>query len=617
MISKATLHTMHTMLTMKTLRVSRMSRACLSIAVVALLLMATAPATAQDFELPTFSKRNSHFPNLFGPYSAQSMGSLTFQDSARIENLIRDGVLYISLQDAIYLALENNLDIAAQRFGPALAQTDVMSAKGASNRDPVVTTNLGINRQNQQVTVPALDPITGLPVDTIVRTGTNFGNTNFAYRQTFATGTQLTVSSNNNRFKTSRGSSLNPSIGTSLSVSFVQPLLNGLGFDQNLLRIRVAQNGVRISDQQFAQQVMDIVSNVKRAYWELVFSRENTQVAEQSLALAEKLHADNRLQVEIGTLAPLELVRAEAEVARTRQQLIVAQTGLLTQQIILKDMLSRNPGDPLLANVDVEPLDKPVVPIMAEVLPIQDAIQIAMEKRPEIASQQFAIKNLKLQTKANRRSMLPSVDLFGGWTNTGVAGNFTRCILFDTTVTPPVCLQFEDVAEGFGQSATQTLHGDNPNYNFGLQVTNPLRNRTAQAAMAQSQIQERQAETQYKRLINSVIVEVRNSQVRLQQSRSQIDAATKARELAEETLRAEEKRFQLGASTIFLVIQAQRDLALASSNEVRAQVVYQRAMVDFDRALGRTLERSSITLQEAKTGLITAGTTLIGSRDDN
>ena len=605
-MSSATMHTMHPMHTTQT---SRMSRACLSIAVVALLLTVSAPATAQDFELPTFSPKKSHFPNLFGPYAPQSMGSLTFQDSARIEDLIRDGVLYISLQDAIYLALENNLDIAVQRYGPALAQTDLLSAKGGGifgAFDPVLSSTLSKQRSTTR--------LSNLIASGVPELSSSTATVNVTYDQAFKTGTQLRIQSFDNRQRdNSPNSFLNPQVGTSLGISITQPLLNGFGFSQNLLGIKVSKNNVKISDQQFAQQVMDIVSNVKRAYWELVFSRENTQVAEQSLALAEKLHEDNRRQVEIGTLAPLELVRAEAEVARTRQQLIVAQTGLLTQQIILKDMLSRNPGDPLLALVEVEPLDQPQVPIITEVIPIQDAIQIALQKRPEISSQQIGIKNLKLQTKSARRSMLPSVDLFGSWTNSGLAGNF--CNDFPPPVPPATCVDF--VRDGFDQSATQTLHGDNPSYNFGVQISIPLRNRSAQAAMARSQIEERRAETQYKRLVNTVIVDVRNSQIGLQQSRSQIDAATKARELAEETLRAEEKRFQLGASTIFLVIQAQRDLALASSNEVRAQVDYQRAMVDFDRALGRTLERSSITLQEAKTGLITAGTTLIGSRDGN
>ena len=567
------------------------ARLILTMALVGLWLMGAAPAAAQDLDLPKFSPDKMHFPNFIGAYSPQPIESLTFQDSARIEDLIRDGVLYISLQDAIYLALENNLDIAAQRYGPSLAQTDLLGAKGGAlasgqaSLDPSITSTLSLRHQSLLTSNPTF---CGAPDE-----GRNSGTANITYNQGFVSGTTLQIRSFNLRQKTScPNASFNPIFSTGLTFFITQPLLNGFGLSQNMRFIRVAKNNVRISDQQFAQQVMDIVSNVKRAYWELVFSRENTKVAEQSLALAEKLHGDNRKQVEIGTLAPLELVRAEAEVARTRQQLIAAQTGLLTQQIILKDMLSRNPGDPLLAIVEVEPLDKPLVPVITEVLPIQDAIQIALQKRPEVSSQQLSIKNLSLRTKATRMSMLPSVNLFAGWTNVGLS-------------------------DELGPSLSQTMQADVPDYQFGFNITLPLRNRQAQAAMARSQIERRQAETQYKRLINTVIVEVRNSQIGLQQSRAQIDAATKARELAEETLRAEEKRFQLGASTIFLVIQAQRDLAQASSNEVRAQVDYQRAMVDFDRALGRTLERSSITLREAKTGLVTAGTSLIGSQNGN
>ena len=599
-----------------------LSRIALRLLLAGMLLFSSMPVAAQNINLVDYTRGRGHFPNLFGPYAPQAAPLVTYQDSVRLEDLIREGTLYLSLQDAIYLAMENNLDIAVQRFGPAIAHTDLLSAKGGgvargaagtggvtslgggpTGLDPTISSNLTL----RHATFPQANTVTS----GVSSLSNNFGTANFTYSQGFVTGTTLQITSTNQRQTTnSLFDSLNPQINTGLQIIVSQPLLNGFGFAQNLRFIRVAKNNIQISDHQFAQQVMDIVSTVKRSYWELVFSRENTNVAQQSLALAEKLYQDNQRQVEIGTLAPLEVVRAEAEVARTRQQLIVAQTGLLQQQIVLKDLVSKNPGDPLLATVTIEPINQPEVPTTTEVIPIQDALQIALAKRPEVASQQMNMKNLALQTKATRKSLLPSVNIFASWTSRGLAGNspiFERDANGNPVLDPsgnPIVIGIAEA--GLSRSLTQTIQGDSPDYQFGFQISIPLRNRQAQAQMARAQIEERRAEIQYRRLVNTVILNVRNAQIALQQSRSQIDAAIKARELAEQTLNAEEKRFQLGATTIFQVIQTQRDLAQARSNEVRSLVDYQRALVDFDRALGRTLERSSITLQEAKTGLVTA-----------
>ena len=567
-------------------------------------LLTLAPVVqAQQIE---FTKGKSHFPNFFSPYSPLKVPQASFQNSMRLEDLIRDGKLILSLQDAIYLALENNLDIAIQRYGPALAETDLLRTLGGgatrgaagtggltslgggpTNLDPT----LSVSFNEQHLTQPQANVIT-TGQESLSRT---FKSLNFSLSKGFATGTALTLSSNNSRTKTnSLFALLNPQVNSSFRVTVSQPLLSGFGFATGLRFIRVARNSIKISDQQFAQQVMDIVSTVKRAYWELIFARENTKVTRQSFELAEKLYRDNQRQVEIGTLAPLELIRAEAEVARTRQNLIAAQTNALQQQNILKDMIARNPGDQLLATVEIEPIDRPEVPTTTEVIPVQDAIQIAMERRPEIAQDQLSLKNSALEIRATKSSMLPSLGVFASWAGNGLSGNS-----IDPVTGAPI-------NSGLGASLTQVVQGDFPDYQFGFQLSIPLRNRVAQADMARAQIQQRRTEVQARRRINTIIINVRNSQIALQQNRSQIDAAVKARELQEATLSAEQKRFQLGASTIFLVIQAQRDLAQARSSEIRALVDYQRSLIDFDRALGRTLERSKITLQEAKTGFVTA-----------
>jgi len=605
------------------------------------------PAQSPQAAAIDFTKGKSHFPLFIGPYTPRQIAQPQFVNSPRLEDLIREGKLYLSMQDAIYLALENNLDIAIQRYGPDIADTDILRAQGGgitrgtggvgtaaavgvsslASLDPVVTADFLWQRAEFPVNNPVQSAI-GLEVGEIARFTQQTTSYNFAYTQGFVTGTSYSIQWNNSRTSSSSlFDFFNPALRSQMQFSVQQPLLNGFGYAQNKRFIRVSKNNKKISDQAFAQQVMDIVSTVRRTYWELIFAREDVKVKEQSLALAEKLYHDNQRQVEIGTLAPIEVVRAEAEVARTRQDLIVSQTNLAQQQIIFKDLVAKNPNDPRLALIEIEPLDRPQVPAVPEVLPVPDAIQVAMEKRPEIAQTQLDLQNRHLAVRGARNAMLPTVNAFAFYSGRGLSGEGT--VFGNPTVVPgtPVILADGSTAQiggqdlfvqssavspvsfinrGIGTSITDALHGDFPDYGVGLSISIPIRNRVAQAEMARAQIEERQSQTFYQRTVNGVIVEVRNALIALEQNRSRIDAAIKARELAEETLRAEEKKFQLGASTIFLVIQAQRDLAQTRSTEVRALVDFERARVDFDRALGRTLERSNVKLEDAKTGIVTA-----------
>lgn len=577
-------------------------------------LLVALPLPAQNID---FTKGKSHLPFVFAPYTPRLVPRPELANSPRIESLMRDGKLYLSLQDAIYLALENNLDIAIARYGPDVAETDVLRTQGGGlprgaggagiatalgggptgSFDPTVTYNFNWNRRS-------------LPQTSTFATGTNRLLTTpvtnaFVYSQAFKTGTSFNLQFNADRSSTnSARSSFNPSFSSTLQFSFTQRVLNGFGLGPNTRFIRISKNSRQISDQLFLQQVMDIISSVKTAYWELVFAREDVKVKEQSLALAEKLYQDNKRQVEIGTMAPIEVVRAESEGARTRQDLIVSQTTLLQQQVAMKDLIAKNPMDPLLALAEIVPTEPVEAPAVAEVLPVQDAVQIAMQKRPEIIQAQLDLKNRKITVDGVKNSMLPTVDVGGFYTGSGLAGALNPLAVFDQLFVRPPSGEF---IGGFQRSFTQAIQGTFPNYGFGVSINIPIKNRAAQAEAARAQLEERQAEVRYQRTVNQLIRDVRNSQIALEQTRARIEAAQKARVLFQETLDAEQKKFQLGASTIFLVIQAQRDLAVALSQEVRAQVEYQRGMVTFDRALGRTLERSNITVEGAQTGVVTAG----------
>ncbi|MGH9812982.1 MAG: TolC family protein, partial [Candidatus Acidiferrales bacterium] len=510
------------------------------------------PAAAQAPVVVDYSKGNSHIPNLFAPYAPRAVPLPVLSNSPRVDDLIRDGKLHLSLQDAIYLALENNLDIASARYDPSIAQTALLSAKGGfltgpvripgASLDPRLNSTLFIERQRLPLNNPFL---LGTGTAGSQKFNQDIAVGNFGYTQGFTTGTAFNVSWNSRQtFTNPSGSFFNPNVQTNLSVTISQSLLNGFGKAQNARAIRVAKNNVQISDQTFLMAVMDTVSNVKRSYWELVFAIEDVKVKEQSVALAQKLYEDNKRQVEIGTLAPIEVVRAEAEVARTRQDLIVSQTNLRQQQTLLKDLITKNPLDPLVALVEIAPLDAPEVPLVPEVLPIQDAVQIAMEKRPEVINAQLDIKNRNLDVKSAKRALLPGLEVFAFYGGVGLGGFGQVCQAGDTCPPDPLLIA-ED--SGLARSVTRAWQGDFPDYGFGLNLNIPIKNRAAQAESARAQIAQRQSETRYQRTINTVVVEVRNAQIALEQNLARVDAARQNTRLAQETYDAEQKKFQLGA----------------------------------------------------------------------
>lgn len=596
-------------------------------------VLVTVPAAAQmkvEKAGPDYSKGRSQFPNVAGPYTQRPIGEPTLTNSPKLEQLIREGKLNLSLQDAISLALENNLDISVQRYTPWLAEVEVLRQKagnGFVRFDPQVTSTFNWDRRSTPVNNPFL---AGGLVSALTNQTTD---ANFQYTQGFHTGTSMSITLNNRRqTSTSPQVFFNPSLTSSLSFGFSQPLLNGFGLLPNTRLLKVAKNNKRVADLTFANQVILTVSQVQNLYWDLVFAREDVDVKQRSLQLAEKLYNDNKRQVEIGTLAPIEVVRAEAEVARTRQDLIVSQTFLLQQQTLMKNAITKNPMDPALMNVEVVPTDAVAQPPQIEVLPLQDAVTEAWEKRPDVRQSKIDLESSDITVRATRNALLPSLTLSGQFGGTGLAGNSD---LLGTPVTvagnPVVDANGNPVAGLFTPSTNTPFLGtakagltdawrsmkdfDFPAYSVAVTLTIPIMNRAAQAENTSALLQQRQAETRLRQLQNTVVVEVRNAQIALEQSRARVEAAVKSRELQEQTLDAEQKKYQLGASTIFFVIQAQRDLAQARSTEVRALTDLVKAKVEFERALGRTLDSNKIEISGVQRGRIYRETNIPGSVD--
>ncbi len=517
-------------------------------------------------------------------------------NSGRLDSLLRGGNLYLSLQDAIALALENNLDIAIQRYAPRLADAALLSAKagggGVPSLDPTATYNLNWAHQTMPQTSSFVSGTSSL-----VNTSTL---SNFAISQGFVTGTSATLGWNNTFSKNnSTRSDFNPSTSANLSLQVTQHLLQGFGMATNRRNIRIAQNGRKVSDLAFKQQVIATVASVMNLYWDLVSFNEDVKVKLQAVALAQQLRGDNQQQVEIGSLAPIEVVRAEAQLASSRQDLVLSQTRVLQQEAIIKNALSRTGvASPAVANAKVIPTDEIRFPAAEPVEPIQDLFAKAFASRPELAQTSLQVENSKIGLEGTKSALKPTLDAVGTLQNSGLAGQLSTLTLPGTSTINPYFLG------GYGTALGQMMRRNFPNYSIGLQLNIPLRNRVAQANMITSQVQLRQQELQQQQQINQVRLDVTNAVIAVQQARAAHDASVQARILQEQTLAAEQEKFRLGASTSFLVIQAQRDLASAQSSEVASRSGYTKAKIALDQATGRLLESNGIQMDEAVSGQV-------------
>ena len=607
-------------------------------------------------------QKSSHGRWLSGlthPYQWEEVAPVDLANSGRLEALLRAGKIYLSLQDAIALALENNLDIALQRYGPLQANASLLRAEaggllrgvptavqqattsalsqatggagGAGGSSALVSGASGgaggtiITATGSQI--PNLDPSAYLsgswghrtsPQSNSFSTGTNAlvlrnDVVQFGIQQGFITGTTVSLGYNNSRLQTNAGrSDFNPSMTGSVSLNFTQHLLQGFGIAVNNRNIRIAKNNQRVSDLAFKQQVITTVSAIIGAYWDLVSFNENVKVKQQAMALNQKLYNDNKKQVEIGTLAPIEIVRAEAELASSQQALTQAETQLLQQETLLKNALSRTGvASPSVADARIVPTDRISVPAVEPVEPVQDLIAKALENRPEVAQTRIQIDNTKIGLKGTRAELQPSLDLVASLQNNGLAGQVNALPIPPVQGQPAGATLVRDPNSvnpfflgGYSAVLGQLFRRNFPDYSIGFQLNVPLRNRAAKADMVLDQLNLRQQEIRQQQQTNQVRVDVRNALTAVQQASAAYQAAVKARVLQEQTLDAEQKKYTLGASTIFFVIQAQRDLTQAQSNEVAAESAYAKARVQLNMATGQTLEANNVLIDEAMGGRV-------------
>ena len=596
---------------------------------------AAAPVPGRDMRLSTgmdYSKGNSWFPNIIAPYTPIHVAEQPLTNTPRISELIQNGQLNLSLEDAVSLALENNLDIAVQRYTPWLDEANLLFAKSGVNGrlafDPVLTGSTLL----EQITTPVNNSLiagTGSAGTTSRTTALSLVQhalvNDFAYTENFHYGTQISVAFNNTRASVNLAQDLfNPFVQSQLTTQITQPLLNGFGRTVNDRYIIEARNTVKVGQSQFAQAVIQDVTSVQIDYWELVYSIENIKVQETTVAADRQLYDNNRKQLEIGTLAPLDVITAESQLATDQQLLVQAQTTRLQDETKLLNDITKDPLGAGLVGIQLVPTTAITTPEVVENIPIQDAVSEAWEKRPELQQAALNLKNADVEVKATKNLMLPSLNLYGEYQANGLAGDEHTPVptgTFNTgssavfaapgsglpigtaigfVGTPGSTVSGTPTStSGYGTDLNGLIRAQYPTIEGGITFTLPIRNRAAEAQNGTAQINRRLQETQYRQLQNTIFVAVRNAQIALVQDRAAITSAQEARNLAQQSYDDEVKKFQLGTSTAFTVTQKQQLLTAAEGTELRDRANLIEAEVNFDQAMGRTLDVNRIVVDDA------------------
>jgi outer membrane protein len=581
-------------------------------------------------------------------YRPTTIAKASFENSPRLTDLLKDGKIYLSLSDAIALALENNYDIAIARYNLDIADTDILRARagselrgvnsgvvtnteGGSSTSTVVgggpggttggaggaasgTSGIVLSTNGAGPTPSALDPtVTGAiqfdrqtsPSTSFFTGGSSSTNTyDFTLDQQIPTGTDLKFAFNNTYATTSNAITLySPQLSSNFKLTLTQHVLQGAGIWVNRRFVYQAINDRRITDSTFRQQILYTVNQVENIYWGLVSAYENVQAKEDALDQSTKLDEDTRKQLQIGTMAPLDVVNADSNVATDKQALISAQSSLRYQQEIIKQAIARNLNDPALESAPVIPTDRVNTnEIEEESQPVDALVQEAFKRRPELEQAVLALKNDEITLKGARNALLPTFDVFGYLGGSGVAGSLNpNCNgAFYGGTCPPV------PSTSWGAAAQNSFNLSAPDKGIGFNIQIPLRNRTAQADQARSLIEYRQAELYLEQLYTKIRMQVVNAQYALTNDRAQVKSAIAAREYAQQSLDAEEKKLKLGASTTANVLLQERNLATAENNLISAHAAYANDRAGLYQVLATTLEHYGINLGDAATGKITA-----------
>jgi outer membrane protein TolC len=584
---------------------------------------------------------------LFRPYEAVDVPAVRLSDSDRLHTLIRGGKLYLTAQDAIALALENNIDLEIARYAPISAAwrvtrseaggalpgvpsaasqaTSVASGQGVQGSQAAVgaqggggggaarssgnasisqvgprtqtldatiqeTTTFSHQTTPQPNSVQSLTPV--LVQDTRTYTG--------SVQQGLLSGGSVSLSFSNHYLnENSPTDVLNPSWAPNLSFSLQHNLLQGFGRDVGGRTITISKINLATSDVTFRSQVIAVVNTVLNAYYALVAADEDLKAKTSAFDVAQTFLGDTSKQIEIGSLAETERIKAESQVATTRQDLVVSQTTLAQDEVRLKNLLSRKGmADPLLAAARIVALDRLAIPEKDDLPPVKELVAKALANRPDLAAERANLQTSQISAKGTTNGILPVLVAFGGASNAGLAGTPR------TVGSGPGAAPDPYFVGGLGTALGQVFRRNFPSQNAGAFFQAPIGNRQAQADHGIDQLQLRQTELSLQKDLNQAHVDVMNAVVALEQARARYDASVLNRELAQQLLASERKKFEIGSSTPFAVIQQQRDLATAISSQISALVSYNNARIALDQTVGQTLEANHVVIAEARTGKV-------------
>jgi outer membrane protein len=536
-------------------------------------------------------------------YQPKYVPPISISNSGRADSLIRAGNLYLSLSDAIALALENNIDVEVSRYAYPLSDAALLSAKATNGSgvsyDPALTSNINWARNANINTNSVTAGGTSVNVADIA-------TRNFGLQQGFVTGGTATLGFNNNSQTTNNTNAIFlPSYLSGLNLQVNQPLLQGFGIAYNTRNLRVAKNNIRLTDFQFEQQLDTTLNTVISTYWNLVSAALAVDVAQQSLDLSNKLLDDNKKQLEIGTMAPLDVLQAQQQVATSETNLVTAQTAVEQQEVALKNLLSRNGlAATNISAVHIIPTDRITIPDVEPIQPVQDVVAKALDRRPELAQLRIQVENSKINLSGARNLLLPQINFVGSVSNPGAGGIFNTTPQINPLTGQIIPRQEPNPTYigGYSNILSQVFGVPNVNYTVGVQLTIPIHNRAAQAAYITQDLQLRQSELGIQKEVNQIRMDVQNALIAVKNARARYQSAATASAVAAQVLDAEQKKYALGASTSYAVVQHQTDLANARQAEVAALSTYALAKLQMDQATGTILENNNVAIDEARNG---------------
>jgi outer membrane protein TolC len=626
-----------------------------------LCLAAAMPVFAQAQAL-TPENGQGFFYRLTHNYQVRDVAPASFADSPRLDRLMRAGNIYLSLRDAIALALENNLDIESSRYSPKLALADLQRASagqllrnvstsissGPSSASLSVLAGAtavnggqggggggsntgvlsGLNVQLAGSAIPNLEPLLYVAASAVhqtqILTSTTFTGTSalvdsyksltYGVQQSFWNGTQVSLgmSSIFNYNQNATTALFNPYDSGNLSLNLSQPLLNGFGLAVNKRAYHKAQNNLKANDLTFKNQVIATVAGVVSLYWDLVTFDNELKIKQETLDLDTRLYEDNQRRADLGAIAPIDIIQAEADMKAAQQDVIAEESQVLQQEMILKNYITRGGLDTTdVAVARIVPTDHIAVPEREPVIPIQELVAEALANRPEIEQNRIALENARLDLLGVKNNLLPTLSATASMSNAGQGGAISTIpqptIDKNGNVTykqlgPGDVNQF--LIGGYGTVLSQIFSRNFPNYSVGFSLTVPLRNRANQADLVTNELNYRQSQIQDKQLQNTIKLNVMNSWTALRNARAAWETSVVARKLYDQTTAGMRRKYELGTATILDVAIAQRDDTARQLSEADALNQYQRARANLEQTLGKTLDDYDVNLEEAKRGVV-------------